>query len=89
MSIKEKAIAYLYTVISELCLHPEDIKIEHTLDERGLVLDVKANNEDMPFLIGRGGKIANSLRDVLHIYGARHNCSLKLFINRKDETNNS
>lgn len=88
LSKRERAISYLFLVLTPLCEFPQDLKIEDTLDERGLILNVLANDEDLPFLIGRGGKIANSLRDLLHIWGTRHVASVKLFINRRQDESN-
>jgi predicted RNA-binding protein YlqC (UPF0109 family) len=80
-----QAIEYLRIIITPLCVHPEQIVIEDILDERGLVLNLIASKEDLPFLIGRGGKIADALRSVLHIWGTRNIASVKLFVNRREE----
>lgn len=80
MTKKEQALEYLKVVILPLCSYP--IQLKDVVDERGLVITIIAHEKDLPFLIGRKGIIANSLRNILHIWGTKNYAAVKLFINK-------
>lgn len=77
---REMATEYLRAVVAPLCGHPELIQVEDVLDERGLLLTLRAHAEDMSLLIGRKGSCAEALKKVMHIWGTRHIASVRLKI---------
>src|SRR3990167_5143831 len=65
----EQAIEYLNYVLRPLCDYPEDVKIVYTIDERGLLLDLTANDRDLSRLIGSHGINIWSLRNIMRLWG--------------------
>jgi hypothetical protein len=76
MSDKE----FLEFMVKAIVAHPEDVKSERTIDERGVLLTLKINPEDMGYVIGRQGQTAKSIRTLLKIVGAQNNARVNLKI---------
>ncbi|NCU41275.1 MAG: KH domain-containing protein [Candidatus Moranbacteria bacterium] len=64
--------------------HPEDIKVERRIDERGVLITLDVNPQDMGMIIGRDGATAKALRTLLRVIGARHNARVNLRINEPE-----
>jgi len=60
--------------------HPGDVKTERTVDERGVLITLHINPEDMGYVIGREGQTARALRTLLRIVGAKNNARVNLKI---------
>jgi uncharacterized protein len=60
--------------------HPEDVKVERTVDEMGVLLTLHINPADMGYVIGRQGQTARSMRTLLKIVGAKNNARVNLKI---------
>jgi uncharacterized protein len=60
--------------------HPNDVKSERTVDERGVLITMHVNQEDMGYVIGRQGQTARALRILLKIVGAKDNARVNLKI---------
>lgn len=71
---------FLENIIKFIVDHPEDINIDRTLDERGVLLTLKVNPEDMGQIIGRQGQTARAIRTLLRVVGARNNARVNLKI---------
>lgn len=59
---------------------PDDVKIERTVDEMGVLLTLSVNPEDMGKVIGRKGATAKAIRTLLRVAGMRHNERVNLKI---------
>ena len=64
----------LETIIKNLVDNQESIKIEESEDEKNIIFKVQVADGDMGKIIGRQGKIAQSIRTVM-----------KAVANRKDK----
>ena len=71
---------FLEYLVKSIVDHPEDVKVDRKVDEMGVLLDLRVNQEDMGMLIGRQGSTAKALRTLLRIVGARHNARVNLKI---------
>jgi len=71
---------FLEFIVKSIVAHPEDVQIERTVDERGVLLTLKINPADMGFVIGRQGQTARAIRTLLKIVGARNNARVNLKI---------
>jgi predicted RNA-binding protein YlqC (UPF0109 family) len=60
--------------------HPDDVRTERTIDERGVLITLHINQEDMGYVIGRQGQTARALRTLLKIVGAKNNARVNLKI---------
>lgn len=72
---------YLENIVTPLLSHPEDLKIEQVVDEKGVLLTLTANGEDMGRLIGKLGCTANAIRTLLRQYGVLHEAHISVKIN--------
>ena len=61
----------LETIIKNLVDNQESIKIEEVEDEKNIIFKVQVADGDMGKIIGRQGKIAQSIRTVMKAVGNR------------------
>lgn len=67
-------------IVKAIVSHPEDVTTERTVDEMGVLITLKINQEDMGYVIGRSGQTARSIRTLLKIVGAKNNARVNLKI---------
>ena len=72
---------FLDFVIKALVDHPEDVKINRTVDEMGVLMTLDVNREDMGKIIGREGQTAKAIRTLLRVVGMKNNARVNLKIN--------
>lgn len=82
--IKDKD--FLEFMIKSIVSHPDDVQVERTIDERGVLLTLKVNPEDMGYVIGRSGQTAQAVRTLLKIVGAKNNARVNLKIYEPEES---
>jgi predicted RNA-binding protein YlqC (UPF0109 family) len=75
---------FLEYVIKSIVAHPEDVKSERIVDERGVLLTLSCHPEDMGYVIGRRGQTAQAVRTLLKIVGAKNNARVNLKINEPE-----
>lgn len=80
MSEETKDRDFLELLVKSIVAHPEDVKIDRTIDEMGVLLTLKVNPEDMGYVIGRRGQTAQAIRTLLRIVGAKNNARVNLKI---------
>jgi len=73
-------VEFVLMVVKAIVNHPEDVACERTIDERGVLITLKINPEDMGYVIGRKGQTARSIRTLLKIVGAKNNARVNLKI---------
>ena len=63
----------LVYILEKLCSKPEDIKVD--VVENGNNIDIKVDvaDEDLGAVIGRGGRVANSIRTVVRSSAKKNN----------------
>jgi len=76
MSDKE----FLDFLVKAIVAHPEDVKSERNIDERGVLITLNINPEDMGYVIGKHGQTAKAIRTLLKIVGAKNNARVNLKI---------
>ncbi|OGM01076.1 hypothetical protein A2480_02895 [Candidatus Uhrbacteria bacterium RIFOXYC2_FULL_47_19] len=67
-------------VVKAIVNHPEDVRAERSIDERGVLITLYVNPEDMGYVIGKSGQTARSIRTLLKIVGAKNNARVNLKI---------
>jgi len=65
-------------VVKNIVGHPDEVKTDRTIDERGVLITLHVNQEDMGYVIGRQGQTARSIRTLLKIVGAKNNARVNL-----------
>lgn len=71
---------FLEYVVKSLVDHPEDVKIDRTIDEMGVLLKLSVNAEDMGKIIGRSGATAKAIRTILRVVGMKNDARVNLKI---------
>jgi len=78
---------FLEFVIKSLVDHPGDVTVERSVDEMGVLLNLKVNPEDMGQVIGRSGNTARAIRTLLRVVGAKNNARVNLKIYEPEGSN--
>ena len=76
----ERDQQFLEYIVKALVDHPEDVKIERTVDEMGVLLRLSVNRDDMGKVIGRSGATAKAIRTVLRVVGMKNDARVNLKI---------
>jgi uncharacterized protein len=71
---------YVEYIVRGIVGHPDDVTTERTVDEMGVLITLKINQEDMGYVIGRQGQTARAIRTLLKIVGAKSNARVNLKI---------
>jgi len=75
---------FLENLVKALVDHPEDVKVDRTVDEMGVLLTLDVHAEDMGKIIGRSGNTAKAIRTLLRVVGMKHDARVNLKINEPD-----
>lgn len=75
-----KDLEFVEFVVKQIVDNPQDVKVERTVDEMGVLLTLNLNPSDMGYVIGRRGQNAQALRTLLRVVGARNNARVNLKI---------
>jgi predicted RNA-binding protein YlqC (UPF0109 family) len=65
-------------VVRSIVGNPDDVKTERTIDERGVLITLHVNPDDMGYVIGRQGQTARAIRTLLKIVGAKSDARVNL-----------
>lgn len=76
----EQDQAFVDYVVKAMVDHPDDVQTDRTVDEMGVLITLKVNQEDLGQIIGRQGQTAKSLRTLLRVVGAKHHARVNLKI---------
>ncbi len=77
--------AFVEYVVKSIVNHPEDVRTERVIDDRGVKITLYVNPEDMGYVIGRQGQTARALRILLKIVGAKDDARVSLVIYEPEE----
>ncbi|TSC57826.1 MAG: hypothetical protein Greene041679_236 [Parcubacteria group bacterium Greene0416_79] len=81
---QENDSAFLEYVVKALVDNPNDVKINRTVDEMGVLLTLSINPADMGKVIGRMGNTAKAIRTLLRVVGMKNNARVNLKINEPE-----
>ena len=70
----------LEVIIRELVGFPDEVRVERSVDELGVLLSIYLNPEDMGKVIGRQGMTAKSLRAIMRAIGMKNNARINVKI---------
>ena len=76
-SIDQQFIEY---IVKSLVGKPDDVKIKRTIDEKGVLLELSVDPEDLGRVIGKRGATAQSLRTLLRALGTKNDARYNLKI---------
>lgn len=81
-TIDQQFIEY---VVKSLVGHPDDVVVERLIDEKGVLLTLTVNPEDLGRVIGKRGVTAQSLRTLLRALGTKNDARYNLKIENNDD----
>ncbi len=76
--------AFLEYVVKALVDNPNDVVIDRTVDEMGVLITMTVNAADMGKIIGRQGNTAKAIRTLLRVIGMKNNARVNLKINEPE-----
>lgn len=82
--MQENDKEFLEYVVKHLVDNPNDVKIDRTVDEMGVLITLTVNPADMGKIIGRMGNTAKAIRTLLRIIGMKNNARVNLKINEPE-----
>lgn len=71
-------------IVKSLVGHPDDVTVERIIDEKGVLLSLTVNPEDLGRVIGKRGITAQSLRTLLRALGTKNDARYNLKIVNSD-----
>lgn len=81
-TIDQQFIEY---IVKSLVGNPDDVVVERLIDEKGVLLTLTVNPEDLGRVIGKRGVTAQSLRTLLRALGTKNDARYNLKIENNDE----
>lgn len=72
----------LEILVKELVDNPEEVEVREMAGDQSITLEVSVKYEDVGKVIGKEGKTANALRDILFRLGARDSKRVIMTINQ-------
>lgn len=85
-TIDQQFIEY---IVTSLVGHPDDVIVERLIDEKGVLLTLTVNPEDLGRVIGKRGVTAQSLRTLLRALGTKNDARYNLkIVNNDDDREN-
>ena len=71
-------------IVKSLVGSPDDVIVDRVIDEKGVLLTLTVNPEDLGRVIGRRGSTAQSLRTLLRALGTKNSARYNLKIVNND-----
>lgn len=76
-SIDQQFVEY---IVKSLVSNPEKVQVERRIDEKGVLLELTVDPEDLGRVIGKRGATAQSLRTLLRALGTKNDARYNLKI---------
>ncbi len=76
----EKDQQFVEDIVKEIVGNPNDVRVDRTVDERGVLLTLNVHPSDIGYVIGREGQTARAIRTLVKIVGAKNNARVNLKI---------
>ena len=81
-SIDQQFVEY---IVKTLVNNPDKVVVEREIDERGVLLSLSVDPEDVGRVIGKRGATAQSIRTLLRVLGTKNGARYNLKIVNTDE----
>jgi len=77
---KEQDREFVEYIAKNIVNNPNDVEVKRSVDEMGVLLELKVNPEDIGVVIGRNGSTARAIRTLVRIIGLKNNARVNLKI---------
>jgi hypothetical protein len=81
---EERDQEFLEYIVKSVVDNPDEVKVERSIDERGVLLTLTVSPQDMGMIIGRQGSTAKAIRTLLRVIGAKNDARINLKINEPE-----
>lgn len=71
---------FVESVVRAIVNHPNDVRTDKIIDQKGVLITLNINQEDMAQVIGKGGKTIMAVRTLLRIIAAKMDARINLKI---------
>lgn len=61
---------FVEKILVDLVKNPDQVSVEETADEKGILLTITVAKEDLSIVIGRGGQTAQAMRTLVRVFAA-------------------
>lgn len=75
---------FVETIVKAIVANPDDVRVDRTVDERGVLLTLHVAPTDIGYVIGRQGQTAKAIRTLAKIIGAKNNARVNLKIDEPE-----
>ena len=72
-------------IVKTLVNNPDKVQITRTIDEKGVLLSLEVDPEDVGRIIGRRGATAQSIRTLLRALGTKNDARYNMKIDKNDD----
>lgn len=79
-------VEFLEFVVKSIVDHPDEVEVDRRVDERGVLLTLKVNPQDVRYVVGRAGSTIQALRGLLRIVGIRNNARVNLKVEEPENS---
>lgn len=76
----QKDEAFVEYVAKQLVEKPDAVKVNRTIDEMGVLVELTVDKDDMGVIIGKEGRTAKAIRTLLRVLGAQNDARVNLKI---------
>lgn len=80
MADQERDQQFVEFVLKNIVDNPDDVSVERTIDEMGVLISVTVNPNDMGKVIGKSGQTAKAVRTLLKVVGAKNDARVNMKI---------
>lgn len=71
---------FLESIVKNIVHNPDQVEITETTDDGRIVFTIKVADEDMGRLIGKEGKVINSVRMIMRVIAIRQEARIRIDI---------
>lgn len=71
---------FVQYIVESIVSQPDEVKIDRTIDEKGVLLELTVSPEDLGRVIGKRGNTAQSIRTLLRALGTKNDARYNLKI---------
>ncbi|MFA7685479.1 MAG: KH domain-containing protein [Candidatus Gracilibacteria bacterium] len=71
---------FVEQIVKQIVEKPEEVVVERTVDEMGVLITLRVAKEDMGKIIGKSGQTAKAIRVLLRVIGSKNNSRVNLKI---------
>ncbi|MFA6917770.1 MAG: KH domain-containing protein [Candidatus Gracilibacteria bacterium] len=76
---------FVEQIVKQIVEKPDEVVVERTVDEMGVLITLKVAKEDMGKIIGKEGQTAKAIRVLLRVIGSKNNSRVNLKIVEPEE----